>query len=76
MLMQLCPGDWKEQLDRKNKKVYEDNGRGGTQDNGRFWKFQRFFKERILEEHWVSSISNYLWTWGLETVGEGSKDKW
>ena len=35
-----------------------------------------FFKGRILEEHWVSSVSTYLWPWGVETVGEGSKDMW
>ena len=49
MLMHLCPKDWKEQLERKNKKVYEDNGRGGTQDNGRFWKFQRFSRNEFLK---------------------------
>ena len=33
------------------------------------------FREQILEEHWMSSASTHLWTWGAETVGEGSKDK-
>ena len=33
-------------------------------------------KERIMEEHWVYSFSTYLWSWGVETVGEGSEDKW
>ena len=27
------------------------------------------FKEQIMEEHWVSSVSTHLWTWGVETVG-------
>ena len=34
-----------------------------------------FFKERIMEEHWVYSVSTYLWPWGVKDVGEGSKDK-
>ena len=33
MLMRLWYGDWEEKPDQMNKKVYEDNGRGGTQDN-------------------------------------------
>ena len=33
-------------------------------------------KKQILEEHWVSSVSTYLWPWGIETVREGSKDMW
>ena len=32
-------------------------------------------KEQNQEEHLVSSISTYLWLWGVETVGEGTKDK-
>ena len=27
------------------------------------------FMERILEEHWLSSISTYLWPWGVKTMG-------
>ena len=42
MLVKLCPGDCDEQLDRTNKKMDEDNGRGGTQENGLFQKLQRF----------------------------------
>ena len=34
------------------------------------------FKEISLEEHWVSSVSTYLWPWGVETMGGGSEDKW
>ena len=34
------------------------------------------FKERILEVHWMSSISTYLWTQGVETVGEGYTVNW
>ena len=34
------------------------------------------FKERIMEEHWVSSVSTHLWPLGINTVGEGSRDKW
>ena len=30
MLMKLWPGDWEEQLEHMNKKVDEENGRGGT----------------------------------------------
>ena len=29
-----------------------------------------------MEENWVSSVSPYLWTWGVETISEGSKDIW
>ena len=29
-----------------------------------------------MEEHWVSSVSTYLLPWGVDTVGEGSEDKW
>ena len=34
MFIKLWNGDWKEQLNRINKKVDEDNESGGTQDNG------------------------------------------
>ena len=36
--MKLWTGDWEDQLSWMNKKVDEDNGRRGTQDNGQFWK--------------------------------------
>ena len=29
-----------------------------------------------MEEHWVYSVSTYLWHYGGNTVGEGCKDKW
>ena len=29
-----------------------------------------------MEEHWVSSVSTYLWPWGVNTVAEGPEDKW
>ena len=36
------------------------------------------FKQRILEEHWLYRLSSYLWSWGVEAVGErrGTQDKW
>ena len=32
----------------------------------------------ILEEHWLSRLSSYLWSWGIEAVGVGrvNKNKW
>ena len=42
MLVKLWPGYREEKLGRINEKVDEDNGRGGTRDNGKFWKIQRF----------------------------------
>ena len=30
-----------------NKKVDEENGRGGAQNNGRFWKLWRFPRKKI-----------------------------
>ena len=47
MIMKLWPGYWEEQIDRMNKKVYEKNGIGGTQDNGIFWKLQRFLRNKF-----------------------------
>ena len=34
------------------------------------------FMERILEKNWVSSVSAYLWPWGVKTVEEGYEDTW
>ena len=34
MIMKLWPGYWEEQIDRMNKKVYEYNEIGYTQENG------------------------------------------
>ena len=42
MLIKLLPGDWEDHPDQMKKKVNENNGRGGTQENGRFRKLQRF----------------------------------
>ena len=42
MLIKVWPGYWEEHPDRINNKVDEDNGRGGNQENGQFWKLQRF----------------------------------
>ena len=47
MLMKLWPGDWEEQLQRMNKKVYEDNGRRETQENGQFRKLRRFSRNEF-----------------------------
>ena len=30
-----------------NKKVDQDNGRGGTQENGQFWKLWRFSRNKF-----------------------------
>ena len=46
MVMKLWSGVWEEQLKRTNKKVYEDNGRGGTQDKVQFWKLQKFSRNK------------------------------
>ena len=42
MIMKLWPGDLWDQIDRTNKKVDEENWRGGNQENGQFRKLQRF----------------------------------
>ena len=36
------------------------------------------FKQWILEEHWLSRFRSYLWSWGVNAVGEGRgyTDKW
>ena len=47
MLMKLWHGDWEEQLDRMNKKVDEDNGRGETQDNRQFRKLRRLSRNKF-----------------------------
>ena len=41
-IMGLWPGYWEEKLERTNKNVDEENVRGVTQENGRFWKLWRF----------------------------------
>ena len=47
MLMKLWPVNWEDQIDQMNKKVDEKNGRGRTQDNGRFRKLQRFSRNEF-----------------------------
>ena len=47
MLMKFWPGDWEEQIYWMNKKVNEDNGRGGTQDNRRCWKPRWFSRNKF-----------------------------
>ena len=47
MIMKLWSGDWEEHLHRMNTKVDEDNGRGGTQENGRLRKLQRFSRNEL-----------------------------
>ena len=42
ILIKLWNKDWEEQLDRMNNKVDEENGIGGTQENGQFWKLRLF----------------------------------
>ena len=42
MIIRLWPGDLEEQLDWMKKKVEEENGRGGTQENGQFRKLRKF----------------------------------
>ena len=63
--MKLSPGDWKNQFDKINMKVDEENGKAVVMVNGRSWKSWQFF-------------SSYIWSWGVEAVGEGrrTKDKW
>ena len=47
MLIKLWPGYWEDQLHQMNKKVDKANGIGGAQNNGRFWKFQRFSRNEF-----------------------------
>ena len=47
MLMKLWPGDWEEHINQMNKKVDEDNGIGGAQENGQFRKLQRFSRNKL-----------------------------
>ena len=45
--MKLWPGDWEEKIHRMNKKVDEDNGRGETQEDGKFRKLRRFSRNEL-----------------------------
>ena len=47
MIIRLWPGDLEEQLDRMNKKVDDNNGRGGSQENGQFWNLLRFSRNEL-----------------------------
>ena len=47
MLIKLWPGYWDEQLDQMDNKVDEENGREGTQENGRFRKLWRFSRNKL-----------------------------
>ena len=48
-LMKLWTGYWEENLDQMNKKVYVENVREGTQDNGQFRKLQRFSRNEFWD---------------------------
>ena len=45
-----------------NMKVDDENGKASGMVNGRSWKSCQFF-------------SSYLWSWGVEAVGEGRRTK-
>ena len=47
ILMKLWTEYCEEKLYRTNKKVHEDNGRGGIQYNGQFWKLWRFSRNKF-----------------------------
>ena len=47
MLIKLWPGDWEEQLNQMNKKLDEENERGGTQENGRFRNLRPFSRNEF-----------------------------
>ena len=57
MLMKLWSRDWEEQHYWKNKKVDEENGIGGTKEKRTILEASAVFREQILEEQWVSSVS-------------------
>ena len=47
IFMKLWPGDWEEQLNQLNKKLDEENERGGTQENGRFRNLRPFSRNEF-----------------------------
>ena len=47
MLTKLCLGDLEDQIYQINKKADEENGRGGTQENGIFGKLWRFSRNEF-----------------------------
>ena len=57
MIMKLWPGYLEDHIDRLNKKLDEENGRGGDSIEWKKLEALAFFKERILEERWVSRLS-------------------
>ena len=63
MIMQLTTGYWNNQSERKNMKVDEENCKSVVMVNGRYWKRWQF-------------SSSYLWSWGVEAVGEGRRTKY
>ena len=50
-----------------NKKVYEDNVRGGIQDNGLFWKIHRFPRNKFWKSIWclLSAPTFNIGGWGM-----------
>ena len=42
--MKISPGDWKNQFERMNMKVYEANGKAVGMVNGRSWKCCQFYQ--------------------------------
>ena len=47
---QFPTGDWWDQIDQMNKKVDEDNGRGGNQENGIFQKLWRLSTNKFWKK--------------------------
>ena len=52
ILMKLWPGYWEQQLDRMKKKVDENNGREGTQENGRFQNLRQISRNEFWNNIW------------------------
>ena len=47
MFIKLWPRYWEEQIYQMNKKMDEENGRGGTKEDGIFEKLRRFSRKQI-----------------------------
>ena len=75
MLMKLWPGDWEEQLERMNKILDDEDGRLGTQENGRFWKLQRFSRNELWKNIGCLLLAPTFGLGGVKTVGERSRYK-
>ena len=69
MIIKLWPGDWEDQLYRINKKVDEDNGRGGTQENGRFRNLWQFSRKKLWNNIGCLLSEITFGLGGVETVG-------